>query len=67
VAHQKGTSFIVGPPSKDGKWKESKEWPEPLRDTWNQLCITNKKLARKFNLALHKIAFIRKERSLGKP
>jgi hypothetical protein len=63
------TSFIIGPLSKDGSWEKNREnpnWPQPLKETWNQLCITNKKLARKFNLALHKIAFIRKEKGLGK-
>jgi hypothetical protein len=63
------TSFIIGPLSNDGAWERNRGnlyWPEPLKETWYQLCITDKKLARKFNLALHKIAFIRKEKGLGK-
>jgi hypothetical protein len=69
VAQLKKKHFIVGPLSTDGEWKKNKEnpnWPEPLRDTWNQLCITSNELAEEFNQNLHKIAFIRKEKSPSK-
>ena len=52
----------MGPLSDDGLYKENKhkpDWPRPLLNSWTQMCITDKKLARKFNLALDKIAFIK--------
>jgi hypothetical protein len=59
----RNTSFIMGPLSKDGSFEINKtnpDWPEPLNNSWSQLCICNDLLSDDFNLFLDKIAFIEK-------
>jgi hypothetical protein len=53
--------FIVGPLSKDGSWKPNKDdpdWPQPLENSWRQLCILNNILADDFNLFLDRVALV---------
>ena len=53
-------SFIIGPLSRDGAFKNDANWPKLLSENWLQLCIRNSILAAELNLVLDKIAFIKK-------